>query len=278
VVRGTTIFNGPHSAIIYSGNDHVFEDNVIAQLVTEAGDSGFFYTGRDFTAQGNVIRRNVLLGTGNKSFQDVAMNNARGIYLDEFSSGNTVAENVIIGLPYSILLNGGKDNKILSNLIVFGTPPIWISALGYAPWWQRWRNDHMAVPNGISVKNLYRLPIRDPVWSARYPQLQNYPDSDLLLPERNLIEGNRIVGRNQTVVVDGKFEVATQKDNRLIRYRHFSDIRKVLREPIKFESIDQTLALVSQALDSYQINHRPLRLPASAGSVLAPSFSEASGR
>lgn len=263
-VRRNLIFNGPQSGVIYSGNDHVFEDNVMAQLVGEAGDSGFFYTARDFTSQGNIVRRNVLIGTGGQYFND-----ARGIYLDEFSSGNLVAGNVIVGIPFGVVINGGKDNALLSNLFVLSTPSIWASALGYEPWWQQWRNDHMQIPNGASVKNLFSLPIHDKVWTDRYPELQAYAKSDLLKPERDRIEGNIFLGGGSITAVDGDLPTAALKDNQAVIFRGSLQLLERLRYPIGLDQLPQMLTLIATELDRHGIRDFPLRMIDPVGAVFA---------
>ncbi len=264
-VRRNLIFNGPHSGIIFSGNDHLFEDNVMAQLVTEAGDSGFIYSGRDFTSQGTIIRRNVLLGTGVQYLHE-----ARGIYLDEFSSGNHVSENIIVGVPYGILMNGGKDNELLSNLFVLSSPSIWSSALGYAAWWQNWRNDHMQIPNGASVKNLYRLPVEREPWTSRYPKLESYKKSDLLKPERNLISGNKFLGSGSIVAFDENMPMAELRSNDSITYQGSLQLLESLRNWIQLSDIRRTLELVGDELERHGLNeHVPLRLPNRIGADLS---------
>ncbi len=76
---GTTIehnemFNGPHTALLWSGNYHTMQYNIIhdvsttlferhfylqyLQVCRETGDVGAFYSGRDWTRRGNVIKHN----------------------------------------------------------------------------------------------------------------------------------------------------------------------------------------------------------------------------
>ncbi|MBR2118644.1 MAG: right-handed parallel beta-helix repeat-containing protein [Pseudomonadota bacterium] len=263
-VRRNVIFNGPQSAVMYSGNDHLFENNVMGQLLTEAGDSGFFYTGRDFTSQGSVIRRNILLGTGERYFND-----ARGIYLDEFSSGNTVIQNIIVGIPYGIVLNGGKDNRLASNIFVMSNPSIWASALGYQPWWQIWKNDHMSVPNGLSVRELYRLPIGSEPWSSRYPELTRYRDSDLLKPERNIIERNTFLGGGSITATDGKLETAAIRQNIAVVYSGSLQLLESLRNKTKLKDLGGMLTLVAKEIERHGIRSIPMRIDDQVGASLA---------
>jgi parallel beta-helix repeat protein len=262
-VRRNVIFNGPQSAVMYSGNDHLFESNIMSQLLTEAGDSGFFYTGRDFTSQGNIIRRNILIGTGERHFND-----ARGIYLDEFSSGNTVIQNLIVGIPYGIVLNGGKDNRLSSNIFVLSNPSIWASALGYQPWWQVWKNDHMNIPNGQSVRNLYRLPIDSEPWASRYPELTRYRDSDLLKPERNIIERNIFLGGGSITVADENLETAVARQNSAIVYSGSLQLLESLRNKIKLKRLSEILKLIAAEIERHGIRFMPMRIDYEVGASL----------
>ena len=54
-VTGNIIESATHTAISFSGNDHIIEYNEITSVVNETGDAGAIYTGRDWTARGKVI-------------------------------------------------------------------------------------------------------------------------------------------------------------------------------------------------------------------------------
>lgn len=265
-IRRNVVFDGPQSALMYSGNDHLVENNIFVQLVTESGDAGFIYTGQDFTSQGTVIRGNVLLGTGSRYFQ-----NARGICLDEFSSGNTVTGNIIVSIPYGILMNGGKDNTFTSNIFVLSTPSIWASALGYAKWWQPWKHDHMKIPDGLSVKNLYRLPITSEPWTARYPYLRSYRDGNLLQPERNRIERNTFLGASSITTSDDKLQTATARNNKAILFDGPLEFLERLRNRISRAELPVTLQLLSDQLDRHGISHPQITTIDHAGARLSLS-------
>ncbi|WP_458760143.1 NosD domain-containing protein [Afipia sp. TerB] len=266
IIRRNVAFNGPQSALMYSGNDHLVEDNIFAQLVTESGDAGFIYTGQDFTSQGTVIRGNVLLGTGSRYFQ-----NARGICLDEFSSGNTLTGNVIVSIPYGILMNGGKDNTFTSNIFVLSTPSIWAAALGYAPWWQPWKNDHLKVPDGLTVKNLYRLPIDSEPWTSRYPHLRSYRNSNLLEPERNKIERNVFLGASSITTSDAKLQTATARGNKAVVFAGPLEFLERLRNRIHRSELPRTLQEVYEQLDRHGISHSRMIAIDHAGARLSAS-------
>ncbi len=266
VIRRNVVFNGPQSALMYSGNDHLIENNIFAQLVTESGDAGFIYTGQDFTSQGTIIRGNVLLGTGSRYFQ-----NARGICLDEFSSGNTVVNNIIVSTPYGILMNGGKDNTFTSNIFVLSTPSIWASALGHAKWWQPWKEDHLKAPDGLSVKNLYRLPINHEPWTSRYPHLRSYRDSNLLQPERNRIEQNIFLGSSSITTSDDKLPTAMTSGNKAVLFNGPLEFLELLRNRISRAELPHALQLLSDQLNRHGISHPRITTIDHAGARLSLS-------
>lgn len=36
------MFNGPHAAIVFHGNDHIIRNNTITKFVTDSDDAGLF--------------------------------------------------------------------------------------------------------------------------------------------------------------------------------------------------------------------------------------------
>ena len=52
------LHHSPHTAIFFSGNDHVIELNEIHDVCNESNDAGAIYAGRDWTMRGTVIRHN----------------------------------------------------------------------------------------------------------------------------------------------------------------------------------------------------------------------------
>lgn len=59
-IRNCLFYNAPHSAVIWGGNDHIFEYNEFHDILMESDDAGVFYTGSDYTYQGNIFRYNYI--------------------------------------------------------------------------------------------------------------------------------------------------------------------------------------------------------------------------
>lgn len=114
------IYNSPHEAITYSGNNHVIEYNVIHDVVLESSDAGAIYAGRSWSYYGNVIRYNCIYNIGSENFTP------SGIYFDDALSGQEAYGNLLINIPgCAFLLGGGRDLKIENNLIINAATPIY---------------------------------------------------------------------------------------------------------------------------------------------------------
>ncbi|MDU3349138.1 right-handed parallel beta-helix repeat-containing protein [Clostridium sp.] len=55
------IYDGPHTGILFSGNDHTIEENEIFDICKETNDIGAIYSGRDWTYRGNIIRKTIFM-------------------------------------------------------------------------------------------------------------------------------------------------------------------------------------------------------------------------
>lgn len=105
------ISDGPHNAIMFSGNDHVIEFNEIYDVVKEAGDQSAIYTGRKVLDRGTVIRNNYFHHIGNES---TSVENS-AVYLDDLAAGIRILDNVFEHVYWGVFINGGRDNDVIGN-------------------------------------------------------------------------------------------------------------------------------------------------------------------
>jgi hypothetical protein len=184
VVRSNLIHHGPHNGIQLSGNDHLVELNEIHSVCHDTGDVGAFYTGRNWTARGTIIRNNYwhhISGPG--------MLGAMGIYLDDQASGFTVAGNVFFKVTRAVFIGGGCDNVVDGNVFVDCKPAVHIDARGLG--WQKKATDD---PKGELRSSLAAMPYQNELWSKRYPNLVNILSDDPGTPKRNTVAHNVCVG------------------------------------------------------------------------------------
>ena len=112
-VSHNEIYNAPHMAIHYMGNENVMEYNYIHDVVLQSSDAGAIYTGYSYSTYGNIVRYNCITNIGSGDFTP------NGIYFDDNSSGQTAYGNILVNIPgYAILVGGGRDNTIENNLVI----------------------------------------------------------------------------------------------------------------------------------------------------------------
>ncbi|MBQ8523885.1 MAG: S-layer homology domain-containing protein [Clostridia bacterium] len=116
-VSHNEICNSLHFAILYYGNDNIFEYNYIHDVVTDSSDAGAIYAGRHYAYYGNVMRYNYFEDIGSAE-----MGSAMAIYWDDGLSGQTAYGNVINRVygknSFAVMVGGGRDNTIENNIFI----------------------------------------------------------------------------------------------------------------------------------------------------------------
>ena len=131
-LRRNRMHDAPHSAVLYGGNEHLFEYNEVYRVLLETGDAGAYYTGRDWTTQGNVLRYNYTHDLGAEGLPGSTM----GFYFDDCDSGDEVYGNVFHNVARGIMVGGGRDHPIRNN--VFSKCQIGLSIDCRGMTWKQW--------------------------------------------------------------------------------------------------------------------------------------------
>lgn len=192
IARNNCIHDAPHNAVLYGGNDHLFELNEVYRVVMETGDAGAFYTGRDWTSQGNILRNNYIhdLGGG-----DAGHVNTMGIYLDDCDSGDSLVGNVFYRAGRAMMIGGGRDNAVLNNLVIDCPIGLHLDSRGMT--WKQWNNP--ADKSWCLLEKAQRLHYTQPPWSTRYPRLAAIMDEEPRQPLGNSIRRNVFVDCSKQV-------------------------------------------------------------------------------
>ena len=112
------VHHAPHQAMSYSGALHRFEANVVHDVCTMTDDAGAIYaytTVNAWSRRGNRITGNVFHAVGPVDRRFVE---ADGIYIDAYTSGTVVEDNIVSDSSYGIFSSGGQDNRIRRNIVV----------------------------------------------------------------------------------------------------------------------------------------------------------------
>ena len=207
------IHDAPHCGILLSGNDHLIELNEIDHVCYETGDVGAFYTGRDWSARGTVIRHNF--------FHDIegpGMHGAMAVYLDDAASGFEIVGNVFWRAGRAAFIGGGRDNRVENNIFVDCRPSVHVDARGVG-----WMRDHI---EKILPERLRAVPYREEPWRSRYPQLLTILDDEPGLPKGNVVRRNISVGGVWSELAKEAEATVRFEDNLVDEDPHFADAER----------------------------------------------------
>ena len=180
-LRDNEIWDAPHSAVIYGGNEHLFELNDVHHVLMETGDAGAFYTGRDWTTMGTVLRWNFVheLGAQGKDA------NTMGFYFDDCDCGDAVYGNVFWKVARGIMIGGGREHPVKNN--IFAQCQVGLSIDNRGMTWKVWNTPH----NGWNLEaKAEKLKYREEPWCSRYPLLAKIMQDSPREPLYNPVEDN----------------------------------------------------------------------------------------
>ena len=168
-VAHDSFHDAPHTAILYIGNDHVFEYNDIHHVLQFSSDAGAVYTGRDWGYRGTEVRFNFIHDV-DTFFEGYGVH---GVYLDDCVSGIHVHGNVLYRISgLGIENGGGRDNVLENNLVVkCGTAlsgdSRGLTAINDTP------GDSWNLLERLGYDGIH---YQQPPWSDAYPKLAAIPD------------------------------------------------------------------------------------------------------
>lgn len=175
------IYDAPHQAIQFRGNDLLIEKNEIYEVLKETSDSGAIYTARDWTYQGNQIKYNYIHDIKTRAEQ-------YAIYLDDLMSSAYIYGNIIYNVGntgYSNLIGGGRDSTFSNNIL--------IDCVNGGRWDNRgmnWANAVTLAPNGTCYQALLYVPYNQGIWLTKYPNLANILNDEREKPKYHTITNN----------------------------------------------------------------------------------------
>ena len=196
-VTHNLIHHAPHAAVLYGGNDHLFEFNEIHDFLIESDDLGGFYSTFDWTSYGNVVRHNFIHHTPH----------ALGVYLDDGDSGDLIEGNVSYRMACGVGIGGGHDNIARNNLAIECGSGVRIDARGVSRGYDK---------NPTLLKILAAMNPTQPPWRDRFPTLAAISETLPPLTIGCVIERNVAIGAGKPSDLHGnakELSVVTQRDN-----------------------------------------------------------------
>jgi len=211
VIAGNFVHDSPTETmgIRAMGRDLVIERNHV-QGVSKDDSGGIYLWGGPHAAlfRGNVVRWNYVVGA------------ARGVYLDDGTSGVRVVENVIKNSTVcAVFISGGRDNVVERNVV--DKSPLFVHLDSRCLGWDTAPGFAATVQQSLSaLRAVLAHPQHGPLFLQRYPELQTLEDVTLVpavygRPEANIVRDNFARGiDNVWELMD--FSVAVKTDFRAL--------------------------------------------------------------
>ena len=189
IVRHCLLSDAPHIAVALSGNDHLFEYNVVSNVCTSSDDAAAFYKGRNPSCRGNVLRFNYWGDIGSPRGHGNA-----AIYFDDGDGGDFVEGSVFFrcgdpgkGSFGTVFSHGGHDNLVRDCVFIECK-----RALGSSPWsFPRWKK--MLASKLWQHRLLKDVNIEGQTYLTHYPALKGYMDIKPETIRKNWSENNLFV-------------------------------------------------------------------------------------
>lgn len=214
-ISNNSIHDSQHTAIQFSGNNHVIEYNEIYRVATETDDVGAIYTGRDWTYRGNIIRYNFLHDIENP----IGPVGKAGIYLDDCMSSAEVFGNIFYKVDIPLFIGGGRDITISNNIISDCNNSIYFDERGII---------RMDLLDQL-YDNLDKVPFNNELWQKKYPQLKAMTKEDNPgIPKGNIIENNVLYKTSEERIAKSVIENGIERNN-ILFYKNpgIADINKM---------------------------------------------------
>ena len=196
-VSGNRFTDAPHTAVLYGGNDHLIESNEVWDIMRETGDAGAFYTGRDPTSYGNVLRFNYVHDIGRLD----GAPNTMAFYLDDCDVGDTLISNRIVNVARGMMVGGGHHNLVLGNVFERCRIGISVDARG-VEWNDRW--DSKIDKSWQITRKVQEMKPDEEPWCSRYPRLKAYLADHPREPRHIRLEGNVFRQCEKPILLDMK--------------------------------------------------------------------------
>ena len=203
-IANNLVEDAPHQAIYVQGNDNVFEHNFVRNVCLETDDCGAYYSGRNPSCRGNIIRENLFMDIGR-----IEKHGCASVYFDDGQSGDTLSGNVFVrgsrGAFGAIFVNGGRDVQARSNVFIDC-----MVAMASAPWSEdRWEQS-VAGEGEQSWLGWPRLvtqevDVRSPVYIQKYPILSEFFVRKATPNHQLIAECNVVVGCGNPFTGDWEF-------------------------------------------------------------------------
>lgn len=180
----------------FIGNDHLMEFNRLFRTNDESSEGGVFYTGRDWTSRGSVIRYNFVHHV--EDSREGCGSSTRFVHLDDSAPETDVYGNICYRLGGGVSICGGAANHVHDNLFVECHWGVDVGPRGEDMFESDGAGGFRVAPNRFGwdslIKRLIRYKWNEPPYSTRYPKLvEIFTKDPIAAPWFNVVERNVMV-------------------------------------------------------------------------------------
>ena len=180
----------------FIGNDHVMEFNRLFRTNDESSEGGVFYTGRDWTSRGSVIRYNFVHHV--EDSREGCGSATRFVHLDDSAPETDIYGNVCYRLGGGVSICGGAANHVHDNLFVECHWGVDVGPRGQDMFESDGAGGFRIAPNRFNwsslIKRLERYKWNEPPYSTKYPKLvEIFTKDPIAAPWFNVVERNVMV-------------------------------------------------------------------------------------
>lgn len=191
------VYNSDYHGIFSVGPEHIFEYNNVHHVTLNSNDVSPWYTGRDPSDRGLIVRYNYFHDCGNKEYMTM------GIYCDDSSTGITVFGNVFYNMHtgHGVLYSNSGWDLVMKNNIIINPQAATVRLNAHYYTWYQGGGPQTFKEGKIFDERLNKaIDITKPPYSDRYPELANYMDPIIkdkewegMHPRRNVFSTNVVV-------------------------------------------------------------------------------------
>lgn len=178
-IKNNRIYNAPHTGLFIRSSETEIASNSFKNLTYDAMDMGCIYSVDTYTRRGISIHDNYFEGIRNRYGDKSGL--VKCIYMDNYTSGWEIYNNVFRDCDQGIHANGGRENTVRDNLFVSVDYPLGMYNL---------LNSFLKPP--MYQTNL--SPVSSGLWTARYKGINEITETYPGYPYGTSVYGNVIAG------------------------------------------------------------------------------------
>ena len=197
-ISGNKIHSAPHTGLFLRSSDTEIHDNKFSDLTYNAKDMGAVYSVDTYTRRGVNIYNNTFDNIKNKYNAGTGL--VKCIYLDNFTSGWNIHNNIFRNSDEGIHMNGGRENNIENNIFINTKFPLGIYNLVSATF--------TSAPYYQSILS----PVNSKLWTEKFVGINEFTAVNKGYPNNSFIGINTIAGAER-LQIDDKAYMTVSENN-----------------------------------------------------------------